>query len=242
MLESNFDGEEHVTAYALDLLDELRLNVSQCLLVLRIVSEQADLGFGELQQALVCAREEAKQAFEAASIVRQGAKLSESWGRALSRPKAIFARHSAAVRDGAPRVQPLRGLSDRFERQVWQLPALDRSQDFVGSRPMCQAAIRATGSRCSSAVIYLGAGAFATHCYSHATAFEREKYRAHAQTVDARQSTSHQELLDIQQRVGEVIADCWTQRRERRQAHLEGLARLPVKSGQPSDLGRSSTP
>lgn len=36
---------------------------------------------------------------------------------------------------------------------------------------MCQAAIRATGSRCSSAVIYLGAGAFATHCYSHATAF-----------------------------------------------------------------------
>ncbi|QZH66429.1 hypothetical protein [Mycolicibacterium farcinogenes] len=236
VLESNFGGEEHVTAYALDLLDELRLNVSQCLLVLGVLSNQADLSFGELQHALVCAREEAKQAFEASSVVHQGAKLDESWGTALSRPKAIFARHSAAVRGGAPRVNPLRGLSDRFERQVWQLPALDRSQDFVASRPVCQAAIRATGSRCSSAVIYVGAGTFAAHCYSHATAVEREKYRAHARAVDARQSTSHQELLDIQQRVGEVIADLWTQRRERRQKHLEELARLPAERGKPSNL------
>lgn len=236
MLESNFGGEEHVTAYAVDLLDELRLNVSQCLLVLGILSKQADVGFGELQHALVCARQEAKQAFEAASVVHQGARLNESWGRALSRPKAIFARHSAAVRDGAPRVQPLRGLSDRFENQVWQLPPLDRCQDFVGSRPICQAAIRATGSRCSSVAIYIGDGAFAAHCYSHATEFEREKYRAHAQAVDTRQSTSHQELLNIQQRVGEVIADSWTQRRERRQEHLEELARLPVKTGQPFNL------
>lgn len=113
-------------------------------------------------------------------------------------------------------MKPLPALSDQLERYLYQLPSLDRTQDFVGERPRCCAVVRASGRDCASAAIYLGSGMFGAHCYSHATGTERDQYRAHHEQVSARQARSHEDLRDLQRAVGENIAAQWISGREQR--------------------------
>jgi hypothetical protein len=119
---SSAAASERVSKAALDLLDELRLTLLECLLVLKVLPDEADLDFVDLEQQVLLTHHYAKQAHRAAGLVNQGAVLNERWGECLSRPKAVFARHSAAVRQGAPRLQPLPMISDEFERRLWKLP------------------------------------------------------------------------------------------------------------------------
>lgn len=156
--------DEHVSEFAMDLLDEPRWALSECLLVLKFLPAEADVAFIDLQQHLVTAQLNAKVVYEACSLMHQGPELDEPWGSGPSRPMAVVARHNAAVRGGSPRVRPLPTISDGFERHVWQPPGLDRSQDFSGARPQCSALVRDTGKPCSGVAIYLGAGTFAAHC------------------------------------------------------------------------------
>jgi hypothetical protein len=116
---------ERVTDIALDLLDELRLTLMECLLVLKMLPSEANLNFVDLEQQILLTHHYAKQAHHAASLVNQGATLNARWGESLSRPKAVFARHNAAVQLGARQLRPLPMISDEFEERLWKLPAVN---------------------------------------------------------------------------------------------------------------------
>jgi hypothetical protein len=217
------ESSEYVSGVALDVLDEMRIRMMECRLVLANLSDQADMNFDELEQDLRAAQQGAQEAYEAASLVHQGAALEPRWGTSWSRPRAVFARHHAAVRQGANKVHPESGLGDRLERSLWQLPGVDRVEDAGAVRPKCSGTVRTTGAKCVSSAIYLGSGLFGAHCYSHATAEERNQYRAHHEKASSQLSNSHELLLVRQRGVGEAIAEQWLQRRENRRQWIDDI-------------------
>ncbi|QZH61409.1 hypothetical protein K1X22_06605 [Mycolicibacterium farcinogenes] len=217
------EAYEYVSGIALDVLDELRIRMMECRLVLASLLAEADLNFDELEQDLQAAQHGAQEAYEAASLVHQRAALEPRWGTAWSRPRAVFARHGAAVRQGANKIHPAPALGDRLERSLWQLRGVDRAADVVGARPKCSGTVRTTGAKCVSSAIYLGSGLFGTHCYSHATAEERDQYRAHHEKASSQLSNSHALLLDRQRAVGEDITEYWMQRREQRRQWIDKI-------------------
>ena len=91
---------------ALEILDEMVAVLDECGAVLLMLSDEAALNLDELGEVVDVARGEAINAFGAASLLNRHADLSESWTDDLSRPRAIYARHSKAVRSGAARVKP----------------------------------------------------------------------------------------------------------------------------------------
>lgn len=60
-----------------------------------------------------------------------GGRLDLRPGGDWSRPKEIFARHDAAVRAGAARVDPTSTIGDCLERLLWLLPT-SGSVDHAG--------------------------------------------------------------------------------------------------------------
>lgn len=213
---SDFDPDETVSSLALNVIDELRMKMLECLLVLQILPDEADLNFVDLSNDVLAAHRGTQEAYQAASIVHQGGELAERWGNALSRPKAIFARHNAAVRVGAPKVTPMPALCDRLERHLYQLPRPDRTQTVAGARPKCSGIVKTTGEDCTNSAIYLGSAMFGAHCYLHATTDERERYRRHHEENDARQARSHADLRKLQRALGEKIAAHWISTRDQR--------------------------
>ncbi|WP_096498557.1 hypothetical protein [Mycobacteroides stephanolepidis] len=214
--DSDFYPDETVTSLAIEVIDELRMKMLECLLVVQTLPDGADLNFADLANDILAAHRSTLEAYQAASIVHQGAELDDRWGNGLSRPKAIFARHNAAVRRGATKVTPMPALCDRLERHLYQLPRPDRTQTVAGQRPKCSAIVKTTGEDCTNSATYLGSGMFGAHCYSHATPAEREQYRIHHEENDARQARSHNDLRDLQRAVGEKIVAHWISTREQR--------------------------
>lgn len=221
--EPNSYDMEYVSPRALEVLDELRIRVMECLLVLQALPAEADLNLDELEEDLHVARLQCGQAYEAASLVHQAAALDERWGESWSRPKAVFARHNAAVRQGARRVRPMRARGDELEWRLWQLPAPDRVQNFGGARPQCSGVVRSTGNDCRSTAVYLGAGTFGAHCYSHATPGEREKYRDVQDAADAQEAMSFAELVETQQTEGRAITAEWIEQRAARAQRADAV-------------------
>lgn len=113
---------EQVSDLALELLDEVHIRMMECRLVLKALTEEADLNFDELDRDLHAAQQSARRAYEAGSVVHQGAQLEPRRGGDWSRPEEIFARHHAAVRAGAARVDPTSAMGDCLERSLWHLP------------------------------------------------------------------------------------------------------------------------
>ncbi|SIL38951.1 Uncharacterised protein [Mycobacteroides abscessus subsp. abscessus] len=130
--DPEIDDIESVSPLALEVIDELRMKMLECLLVVQTLPEEADLNFVDLANDILAAHRSTLETYQAASIVHQGAELEDRWGNSLSRPKAIFARHNAAVRRGATKVVPMPSLCDRLERQLYQLPRPDRTQTIAG--------------------------------------------------------------------------------------------------------------
>ena len=122
---------EYVSEIALELLDEVHIRMMECRLVLKALTDEADLNFAELDRDLHAAQQSARRAYEAGSVVHQGARLDARPGSDWSRPNEIFARHEAAVRAGAARVDPTSAMGDCLERSLWQLPT-SGSVDHVG--------------------------------------------------------------------------------------------------------------
>lgn len=230
------DGpSEYVSGIALEVLDELRIKMIECRLVLQALPEEADLNLDELEWALQAAHAGACQAYEAASLVHQGAQLDERWGSGWSRPKAVFARHGAAVRGGAPAVAPKPALGDRLGSLLWQSPPVDRSIDIVGARPKCAGTIRSTGEICTSSAIYLGAGIFGPHCYSHATREERERYRVHHDAESRVETDAYAELESRQRGVGEALTERWLELRPDTARWVNELIQDPITASRHGD-------
>lgn len=215
-------GAEYASDRALELLDELRIRVMECRLVLHALPGEADMKFDELEQDLYQVQQGAHLAYQAASMVHQGAALNPRWGVGFSRPKAIFARHNAAVHDGADRLLPECSLWDRLERALSQLPSVEAVSDAIGIPPRCTGTIRATGLPCPAAAIRLD-DVFCTHCYSHASSVEREKYRKDREAVATAQDESREKLLRRRRTVAEGIVDRWLANRVHRQLWVDDI-------------------
>lgn len=206
--------EESASVLAVALLDELRISLLECLLVVEALPDEVTLKFDELGNELLTAYRSARVAHGAASLLHQEAELDEKWGHSHSRPKAIFARHNSAIRQGALPIVPASSAATCTERTLWEAPALDRTQDVTGARPICSTVLRTTGEACTTTAIYLGKGMFGAHCYRHATAGERDQYKAHHEAVAQRQEQSHVILQEHQRATGREVAASWIQRRE----------------------------
>lgn len=184
-------AEEHGAEFEIDsasmlgvtLLGQLVRHLAEATHVLEFVTGQVDLNLEETSSALAQATYEANQAFQAASLLLRGAALDESWSRNASRPKAVFARHNAAVAAGAPRVEPARAPmlvhreSSPAARE--ELPP----KPPKASRPRCGHAAKSTGKPCANHVVVLEHGVLASGCATHLPAAEQGSYdRQKAQT------------------------------------------------------------
>lgn len=114
---------EWASPTGLALLDEMRVSMIECLLVLAALPGEVDLNLDELRTDLRSALDSARQAYRAASLLNQGAVLAPAWGTGLSRPQAVFARHHSAVRDGAEHLLPMPSETETLEDQLAHRPA-----------------------------------------------------------------------------------------------------------------------
>lgn len=116
---------EWASTHGLTLLDELRVSIAECLLVVEWLPGNVDLNFDDLCADLLAVQRSAQEACKAASLLNQRAALESAWTTNLSRPKAVLARHSAAVRNGAPRTSPVASENERIENLLWKAPSND---------------------------------------------------------------------------------------------------------------------
>lgn len=218
--------EETASADSLALLEELSVAILRCQLVVEAVHDEVDLNLEDLANSLRAVQDVARQAYGAASLLHQGAELDARWGNNLSRPKAIFARHNAAVRAGAPKITPGQSLISKLELALRQQPTGDHSHNVTGSRPRCAGTVARTRRRCTSTAMYLGNGAFAAHCYSHADIAERTEIRRHQEEIERSMLAAADSRRTRLRMVGKVIAESWLSRRDEPGHWAERLAAL----------------
>jgi hypothetical protein len=164
------DPIDSATPLGLGILDEMCIALLECLIAAEAVQFEAGLNLDELLAALCAIQQPARSAFRAASLLHQGAALTESWSASRSRPKAIFARHRAAVRQGARPSRPLEPTASRFNEALDANNTVDDARCVAGTEPQCAGPAGRTTEDCTTAAVYLGSGEFAAHCYAHLTA------------------------------------------------------------------------
>lgn len=198
--------------WALEILDELRIALLECVLVLEVLPEEAGLHFGGLAEELDAAHRGAREAHHAASLLREGAELDTYRDERCRRhPHTLLSEHLAAVRQGAVVVAPAESLAEHVERRVWGAaaggPGADREL-----RPRCTARIGQDSRWCSAEVLYRDAESFGVHCYRHATDSER-----HHDLVTEAQLYEHElELMSGYKRAfGREVAAVWIQQRRK---------------------------
>lgn len=208
------DVLDAATPLGLEILDELCVTLLECLLVAKAAEDEAGLNLDELLEALSAAQHPARSAFRAASLLHQGAALAESWSANNSRPKAVFARHYAAVRNGAPRSSPVEPTCARLERALNATAHLDCAQNVDGERPRCEAWVAKSGNDCKNSAVYLGADRFAQHCYAHMTPAERQSFKSHqTELALARHATNLGRAEQLSKATDLVISE-WIHRRD----------------------------
>ncbi|BBX16561.1 hypothetical protein [Mycolicibacterium duvalii] len=228
MTESNDrPDDDSASPLGLQILEELRIHLLQCQLVLISLADEVDLNFEECIAGLTAVRDLVGHASGAASLLSQNAALDSSWSIGPSRPKAIYARHTAAVNAGASRLTPTSSLIDTVEARLERLPHSDLSQNYSGSRPVCTGYVAKTGKRCTNTAIYLGAGSFAQHCYSHCTPGERQRYREHQDRQNQALEESWLQRQELLQCIGRNIIDEWVQNRTQPPPWLIELVDMP---------------
>jgi hypothetical protein len=173
------------------LLNAMCRALLDCQLALEVLSGEVDMNFDELLNSLVTAQIEAGRAYKAADLLFQVAALGEKWGHLPSRPKAVIARHSAAVKAGAVRVIPRQSQADELIDNMNHHESHDAPP---GERPRCAAASEGHAQQCGSRTIYLGEGQWAPNCYVHSPTAERRRYKEHATDVAEVRARHYEEL------------------------------------------------
>jgi hypothetical protein len=206
------DCGEYLAAHAMELLDELGLRLFECRAVVDALASQLDLNFDEFLGALGTVEWLARQAFQAASLLHQGAQLEAARGRTPSRPKVIFARHNAAVARGAARIEPLRSSVEEMSLALWVLASFDSPADASGARPICAPTNRTTGRPCTTPAIYIGNGQFGPHCYTHSTPDQRDQFRRNQERLceSGGADETHAAAMDA---IAHDVAADWLNRR-----------------------------
>jgi len=187
-------------------LGELCSSLLECRLVIAALPEEVDMIFDDLDTQLAAAQMEARQTYKAASLLQQGAPLEPRWGKRASRPKAVFARHGAAVKSGATRVIPHLSAADEFFDVLNDPGRSDLAQDLPpGKRPKCPVVGSNGEEPCNQTAFYLGKGRFAATCWAHGSEGERDRYRRH-QEEDAGRYEDRDERLRV---LGRAVMQQW---------------------------------
>lgn len=198
---------EWVTKRGLEMLDELVGALQEGQLALRSMRVDVGLTLDELERDLRAARESARSAYGAASLLSQGAELTASWSDCPSRPKAVHARHRAAVDHGAPRKVPAAPAADLYEEMLRE--SYERMlQQGRESQPEQTAANRRCGhpkldgKLCRGRLVRISPNEFASHCPDHLEVTERELYERHRRQAASR-------IAQAQREEFHRIADEW---------------------------------
>lgn len=134
------DSKLSATALAVEVLDEVRVSVLECLLALDAIGQEAFIDFEPLTESLAASGRVARQAFVAASLLHQGAELiAPSCADSGMKPGSIISRHLAAVAEGAVRTFPDRSDVDDFEAEIGGPPVMGSVLADQG-RYLCSAA------------------------------------------------------------------------------------------------------
>lgn len=214
---------EWVTKRGLKMLDELVGVLQESQLALRAMRVDVGLTLDELERDLRTARESARSAFAAASLLAQDADLAASWSDYPSRPKAIHARHRVAVEYGAPRKVPATPAADQYEAMLRE--SYERSlQQARESQPEPTRPNRrcrhpqANGELCRKRLARISANEFASHCPEHLDDSERELCERHLrQTANAIAEAHRDEFRRI--------ADEWIAERHGLRSWVERVVR-----------------
>lgn len=119
VLDGMSGSKQSATALAVEVLDELRVSVLECLLALHAIDQEAIIDFGTLTETLAVSGQVARQTFIAASLLHQGAELTAACCEdSCATPGSIINRHRAAVAEGAVAVAPDRSDVDEFEIEI----------------------------------------------------------------------------------------------------------------------------
>ncbi|RPA65364.1 hypothetical protein EF294_05975 [Gordonia oryzae] len=203
----------------LEILDEMVAVLDECGAVLLMLSDEAALNLDELGEVVDVARGEAINAFGAASLLNKHAELSESWTGDLSRPRAIYARHSKAVRNGAARVKPA-VPTVRFpmaeEAIEHVLDAHQQSGETSVERPTCSAFAKSKGRRCTKLAAWMGPNEFLPHCYGHLDEDERRQYDERRDRRAEQERLHRAEVVARLYEEGRMVAAEWAERRRQR--------------------------
>ena len=194
-------SDEAITA-----LGELCSALLECRLVIAAMPEEVDMIFDDLDTQLAAAQIEARQTYKAASLLQQGALLEPRWGKRASRPKAVFARHGAAVKNGATRAIPHLSAADAFFDVLNDPGRSDLAQDLPsGKRPKCPVVGLNKKVPCNQTAFYLGKGQFAETCWAHGSEGDRDHYRRH-QEEDVGRYDDRDERLRV---LGRAVMQQW---------------------------------
>ncbi|WP_237570813.1 hypothetical protein [Mycolicibacterium lacusdiani] len=206
-------SEDFATPDGIEVLDQLCLTLLECLLIANDVQRDVGLNLDELISGLSAIQNTARSAFRAASLLNQRAELEVAWSDYFSRPKAIFARHHAAVRSGARMVRPREPAASLFDAELDDAMPIDDGPQVGTPRPACTSATKAKRA-CSNTAIYLGSGVFAQHCYSHLTAVERRRFDKHRDEIAALEDRLLEEGAQHIARAAELVRLEWQRKRQ----------------------------
>lgn len=214
---------EWVTKRGLKMLDELVGALQETQLALRSMRVDVGLTLDDLERDLRSARESARLAYAAASLVSQDAELAASWSDYPSRPKAVLARHRVAVDYGASAKVPAMPAADRYgetlresyERMLQQ--ARESQPEQAGASRRCGHPT-VDGKPCRRRVARIRPNEFADHCSDHLDDSERDLYERHS-----RQAASA--IAQAQREEFRRIADEWISARHGLRSWVERVAR-----------------
>jgi hypothetical protein len=214
---------EWVTKRGLEMLDELVGALQESQLALRSMRVDVGLTLDELERDLRTARESARLAYDAASLLSQGAELAGSWSDHPSRPKAVLARHRVAVDYGAPMKVPATPAADLYGEILRE--SYERMlQQARESQPEPPCASRRCGhpkldgKLCRRRLVRIRPNEFANHCPDHLEDSERELYECHR-----RQAASA--IAQAQREEFRRIADEWVAERHGIRSWVERVIR-----------------
>ncbi|MFE2755655.1 hypothetical protein ACFXGA_27010 [Actinosynnema sp. NPDC059335] len=182
---------DQTTEMGIEFLGQITRHLIEAQSVVEFLSTLVGLKLDELAEDLSRASGTAREAFDAANLLKAGAQLEESWSTGPSRPKAIFARHNAAVAAGAPEItdQPPVPLV------VHNLPTPDfgpAPPQARGRRTTCGQPTKTTGKPCAKRRATLDDGTQADGCSQHMPDHQRPSWERHKARVDAWTATVEQ--------------------------------------------------
>lgn len=112
-------SKQSATALAVEVLDELRASILECLLALDAIGQESIVDLKPLAESLVVSGRVARQTFVAASLLHQDAELAVPFCEEnRTAPGSIISRHLAAVAKGAVAISPDRSDVDDFEAEI----------------------------------------------------------------------------------------------------------------------------